>query len=348
MHRQREGILIRPGVSIVVISHNEEKNIRDCLRSLTALIYPADRFEVIVVDSSSDRTRSIVKGFPQVSLLPSSEKGFSPKRNAGIGVAKNDFVAFVDADCMVPPDWLEIMTRKLSDQDVAAVACDVFPPPDASFWGKLTACLGRPWGGAIGLDSMVTRLERGINMVGTCHAIFRRSILEEVGAFDENRRYDFGGEDVDISQRIRKAGYVLEYETQTFIYHKCRDFIGFFSWSFRHGKATYMLSGKQGWKILLSPFSLVWPLLIILIILLLPFRIGLYVISVSFFLISVVLFFPRKFFPNGGKKLKLLIQRRKKIKISLASIYMFVIPLFYMDRFIINFAQMYCMVRRIG
>ena len=42
------------GISVIIITYNEEKNIKDCLNSLPELDYPKDRCEVIVVDSSTD------------------------------------------------------------------------------------------------------------------------------------------------------------------------------------------------------------------------------------------------------------------------------------------------------
>ena len=124
-----------PLVSIVTISHNEENNIRDCLESLISLDYPNGYYEIIVVDSSEDRTKEIVSEYGNVRLIPSTHKQFSEKRNIGIRTARYELIAFIDADCIVPPDWLNKMLNKISDEKVAAVACDVFLPPNCSFLG---------------------------------------------------------------------------------------------------------------------------------------------------------------------------------------------------------------------
>ena len=63
-----------PEVSIAIISHNEERNIKDCLESVLSLDYPMDNIEVIVVDSSYDRTREIIKSFQNVQLIETESK----------------------------------------------------------------------------------------------------------------------------------------------------------------------------------------------------------------------------------------------------------------------------------
>lgn len=80
-------------VTAVVLTKNEEKNIVDCLESLSFCN------EIIVVDDNSqDRTVEIAKGMGATVLKHPLNNDFSKQRNYGLEMAKNDWVLFVDAD----------------------------------------------------------------------------------------------------------------------------------------------------------------------------------------------------------------------------------------------------------
>src|SRR3989344_7672697 len=88
--------------SIIVPAHNEEKLIAETLTHLTALQYPKDRYEVIVVENgSTDKTFEIARRFeaPNFKILR-SDKGVSRARNYGVMQTRldRDWYLFLDAD----------------------------------------------------------------------------------------------------------------------------------------------------------------------------------------------------------------------------------------------------------
>jgi len=122
----------RPKVSIVIAARDEERNIRSCLESCERLSYPADRLEVIVIDDrSTDATQSIIQGFadrhPHFKLVvaePGSGK-LQGKTNAvtqGIDRASGEILLFTDADCIVPPHWVEETVKYYANKEVGVVA----------------------------------------------------------------------------------------------------------------------------------------------------------------------------------------------------------------------------------
>jgi GT2 family glycosyltransferase len=335
-----------PGLSIVIIAHNEQSNIGDCLDSLMRVDYPADKLEIIVVDSSYDRTKDIVRGFNRVQLISSERCDFSSKRNLGLAHAKHDLVAFLDADCLAPPQWPAILLPKIGLLDVAAVGCNAYPPPDAPFLGKCIACIGKPAGGAIGFDSEVQFLDRGVNYVGSGCTLYRKTFLDKVGGFDEALRW--GDEDVNLSQRLRSAGYVLEYAADAFVYHKTRNSLRqFIPWSYRRGRSRFYAANPPLAKILLDPFSVLWLILLILTVTVLPWRVLLYLIIAAaglFFVFLYRLIGGRRngIFPSGSKKFRLLIERRRRIGVGLWTVLIVILPLFCLDRLILHIAQLCC------
>ena len=97
----------RPAASVVVPSYQSAATIRACLRSLAAQDLAAP-YEVIVVDSSRDGTAEIVANeFEDVMLVHRADQTEpAAARNLGLERARADVVAFLDADCVAPADWL--------------------------------------------------------------------------------------------------------------------------------------------------------------------------------------------------------------------------------------------------
>lgn len=112
-------------VSIVIPAFNEQEHIVNCLINATRQsLMP---YEVIVVDNlSTDSTVDLVKAFiAEHPTLPvrleeqDTEQGLIPTRNYGFSKAGGDILGRVDADCMIKPDWVEIVTQIFTDDPEA-------------------------------------------------------------------------------------------------------------------------------------------------------------------------------------------------------------------------------------
>jgi cellulose synthase/poly-beta-1,6-N-acetylglucosamine synthase-like glycosyltransferase len=134
-------------VSIVIAARNEEKNLEQCLLALLKQTYSKKLFEIIIVDDGSyDRTASIVQSFSNrfsnvhlLSLPDASEKTIGRKPLAlskGIAHAKGEIILTTDADCMVPPQWIEIMVNHF-EEGVVFVAGPVAEYNSNTFFAKL-------------------------------------------------------------------------------------------------------------------------------------------------------------------------------------------------------------------
>ena len=107
-----------PHFSIVIPTYRRPHQLRECLRSIVALQYPKDRFEVLVVDDGGDLPlEPVVKPFAdtiELSLIRQANTGPSRARNAGVERARGDLLAFTDDDCRVEPSWLLELARALT------------------------------------------------------------------------------------------------------------------------------------------------------------------------------------------------------------------------------------------
>lgn len=98
-------------ISVIIPVYKVEKFIGRCLDCLIAQTYP--HWEAICVnDGSPDSSRDIVAGYAlkdgRIKLLDKANGGVSSARNSGLGIAKGDFVIFLDSDDFLHPQTLEI------------------------------------------------------------------------------------------------------------------------------------------------------------------------------------------------------------------------------------------------
>ncbi len=231
------------GVSVIIITKNEEKNIAECLKSLQEMEYE-NNCEILVCDSSSDKTPEIVHNFPNAKLIYVEKSGYGAARNAGLSVAKYSHVAFIDADCIAPKGWLATITNSING--FSGIGGCAYPPKNSSYIGRCIACLGYPAGGALGAEILD-------GTISTCNALFEKSALVSIGGFREDLRS--GGEDTDLSRRLHLAGFKTKIEKNSFVWHKTRTFKNFLGWCFKRGIAKYSLEK--------SPLQLAMPLSVI-------------------------------------------------------------------------------------
>ena len=112
--------------SVVISAHNEESNIIACLQSVLAQTIDRNRYEAIVIDDrSTDSTNRLVQiqslKHPNLRYITvrNTPPGLSPKKHAvslGIAQAKYEIIVFTDADCRVPPTWLDSIDRHFEER----------------------------------------------------------------------------------------------------------------------------------------------------------------------------------------------------------------------------------------
>ncbi|HEY66471.1 MAG TPA: glycosyltransferase family 2 protein [Caldilineae bacterium] len=94
-------------VSVVIPAFNEEKYLGACLHALRRQTYPANRYEVIVVNNAStDATATIARRYG-ARVVWEPRRGIPRARQAGFRAARGEIIASTDADTVVPPDWIE-------------------------------------------------------------------------------------------------------------------------------------------------------------------------------------------------------------------------------------------------
>ena len=107
-----------PTFSIIIPTYQRPTQLAVCLRSLTGLNYPRERFEVIVVDDGSttplDAVVASVRDSLNVMLTRQDNGGPAAARNTGAARARGTFLAFTDDDCTPTPDWLHTLGARFA------------------------------------------------------------------------------------------------------------------------------------------------------------------------------------------------------------------------------------------
>ena len=127
-HPVRRDRSAHPSISIVLPVYNEAAQLSQRLRDLTALAYPADKLELIVVsDGSDDGSDEIVRDAgtadPRIRLLRVAERrGKGNALNSGVAGARHDIVVFMDAGIRLEPGALMAIVSPFADPAVSCVS----------------------------------------------------------------------------------------------------------------------------------------------------------------------------------------------------------------------------------
>lgn len=105
-------------LSIIIPAYNEEHHLRACLDAVAAQAEQPD--EVIVVDNnSSDKTVQIAQSYPFVKVLREERRGVVFARDRGFNAVTSDLIGRIDADTILPPDWVARVKAFYADKNHA-------------------------------------------------------------------------------------------------------------------------------------------------------------------------------------------------------------------------------------
>ena len=111
-----------PIITVVITCYNQGKYLREAIESVLAQSY--EYCEIIIVDDgSTDHTKFVVDGYPQVKYIYQVNQGVSSARNTGIEHSNGEFICFLDADDWLLPNGLEINLQHIEEnKEVAFVS----------------------------------------------------------------------------------------------------------------------------------------------------------------------------------------------------------------------------------
>lgn len=175
-------------ISFIIIAYNEERSIARCIDSILAQEDIGNNFEIIVVnDGSKDQTAQVVEEYVGKnsrvvlrSLVPNQGRGAA--RAMGVKMAQGDYLAFVDADIILPKNWLKICMEYADRYD--AVGGIAIPDGDVNYIYQLF--------------HLEPKNAKHVATVSGGNGLYKRRIFEKIN-FDFELR---DGEDVAFNHQL--------------------------------------------------------------------------------------------------------------------------------------------------
>ena len=206
--------------SIVTPTWNRSRLVDALLKSLfiERKRYSQGEVEVLIVDSSdSDERERIIASCDKydAKYIPGDDS-VRKKRNKGIRTAKYDYILFIDSDVTVEEGILDEYVEAYKN------------PYNVKLGGVLgyTEFIGEKtfWWKMLERTSLVNSFSFARNYpfhswtIGN-NVSFKKSALEEIGMFEENFPFKLGGDDLDMTYRVTKAGYMISSAPNAVTYH---------------------------------------------------------------------------------------------------------------------------------
>ncbi|MBN1593336.1 MAG: glycosyltransferase [Candidatus Coatesbacteria bacterium] len=220
-------------VAVIIPNYNGIQLLKRCLDSLAGQNF--SDFEALVVDdASTDGSAEFIRAeYPEVGVIQLEENaGFATAVNAGIRATSGEFVAILNNDTEVEPDWLSRLLGALdAHQDAGSAASKILwdDPRDTIYAAGDFFCR-EGFGGniATGETDRGQRDEPGwVFSASACAALYRRAMLDEIGLFDEQLFMFY--EDIDLGFREQLAGWRCIYVPGSVVYHTGTATAGIFS-----------------------------------------------------------------------------------------------------------------------
>ena len=222
-------------LSVVIPTHNRPAALERLLASIVRSEPGGSVPEVVIVDDGSvEGTYSgVEKRYPEMRWLHQAQSGPATARNRGWRAAGGDLVVFVDDDVVLAPDALVRLGEALAVDD--AVGARIEP----LHRGRLVADF-------MHVEHLVShKVQDGqVRWLVTACLAVRRGVLETVGGFDEQLVH--GGEDADLSLRLKAAGHRLGVCQEAVAYHDHRASLGLLVRTYyRHGTGQRRLAARH-------------------------------------------------------------------------------------------------------
>ena len=226
-----------PRVTVAVCTRDRTAQVDRCLSTLTALDYPADRLELLIVDNArtNSATEDLIRArHPRVRYVQEPRPGLDWARNRAIIEARHEILAYTDDDVSVDPQWVRAIARTFVDEPEAVAitglvvpdATDVAPELLFEQYGGFGRGFTRRYYQVDVAAESTAASHGGAGKFGTgANMAFRRSLFDSIGLFDpalDVGTPTHGGGDLEMFFRVLKTGHLLVYEPAAIVRHRHR------------------------------------------------------------------------------------------------------------------------------
>ncbi len=186
----------KPTISIIIPTYNEEILIGKKLDNILRLDYPLNLIEVVIIDSSTDRTPEIIKDFQKkyncINLISQERKGLATALNTAYAAAGNEIVIKTDCDSMLEKDVLQKVAADFGDETIGGVT------------GKQVVI--NDSGVEVGYRSLQSRVQVAESWIDSTiifhgpFSAYRKKLIKSIDP-------DSVADDSELAIKVRKQGY---------------------------------------------------------------------------------------------------------------------------------------------
>ena len=228
-------------VTIGLCVKNAEATVEQAIDSILNQDFPRDSIELIVVDGSSeDKTLDVIKSKLDSSKIRSKifreNKGLGYARQIVVDNAQGEYIIWVDADMILPKDFVRKQVSFMEDNPRVAIAKGKYgilkEQNLVAFLEDIEFAMSFSREGKVNLPSL-----------GTSGCIYRVKAIKQVGGFDPNIKG--AGEDQDIESRVKSAGWSLQVGPAVFYERRRNSWKSLWDEYFWHGNGAAHLFKKD-------------------------------------------------------------------------------------------------------
>jgi GT2 family glycosyltransferase len=248
---------LAPFISIVIPTYGRPQRLETCLRSLTRLVYPPDRYEVIVVDDGSPTPmETITTAFGSelpLRLIRQDNAGPAKARNTGAAAAQGDYLAFTDDDCQVDQQWLTTLADAVQSHPQALIGGRTVNALPNNIYSTASQLL------IDYLYQYYNQQQETATFFASNNFAVPRSLFQQLGGF--STRFPLAaGEDREFCDRWLQQKLSMAYAPDMVIHHAhALSLKRFWRQHFNYGRGAYCFhqikAKRKGGQVKVEPFQ---------------------------------------------------------------------------------------------
>lgn len=248
--------------SIIIVTHNSEKEITNCLIHIVSSI---ENLEIVIIDNKSNDSTYLItkKKFPTVlTKRNNTNYGFAKAANQGAKISKGEMLLFLNPDSLISKNNISkiiefsknkkyadiIGFKTLNPNKTLQYSCGNFPTVSNLILDRIPILNKMIATHLIRNDNYYQKLQSPDWVSGAC-LLVKRSVFEDLDGFDE--KYFMYGEDVDFCYRAKKAEYKI-------IYYPKAEIVHFDEGKFPDKKVFKAIHMRKGFSIFFEKYKPRW------------------------------------------------------------------------------------------
>lgn len=226
-------------ISIIIPTFNRKDQLKKCLDSIFCQKIGPGLFEILVIDDGSvDGTAELLSKmtaeYPQLRHYSQMHKGPAAARNLGVKKAAAEIIGFVDDDCILKENWIDLMIKTHKENPEIAAVGGLTRAPFESTPNMVSQFL------STGAIKTTYRNKEEVIFFPTCNVSFKKSIFDE-----NNFKETFSlpaGEDLEFFWSLYKRGYRFIWEKDAQVIHDRNDNIkSFLGQAYAYGRGNFLV-----------------------------------------------------------------------------------------------------------